>query len=115
MILIDILKIWSGRKVPLGHLGVPPGPRHRKYVDFGFISAAFGATLEPLWIPSVSLGTFNIRQKQEKSGPGRRLGTLPGKMLKKSRKVEGPDLPKPLKYIGIPMYFQCLAYSEKGS
>ena len=62
MILIDILKIWSGRGVPLGHLGVPPGPRHRKFVDFGLILAAFGATLEPLWMPSASLGALKMRK-----------------------------------------------------
>ena len=70
MILIDILKIWSGRGVPLGHLGVPPGPRHRKYVDFGFILGAFEATLELLWIPSVSLGTLKMRKSKKKVVPG---------------------------------------------
>ena len=111
MILIDILKIWSGRGVPLGHLGVPPGPRHRKYGDVGLILGAFGATLDPKSLP----WDITNEKKQEKSGPWRRLGTLPGKMLKKSRKIEGLDLPKPLKYVGFPMYCQCLAYSEKGS
>ena len=79
--------------------------------DFGSFWSHVGATLDPKCLP---WDTKN-EKKQEKNGPGKRLGTFPGIMLKKSRKVEGPDLPKPLKYIGFPMYVQCLAYSEKGS
>ena len=75
MILIDILKIWRGRGVPLGTWGYPLAPD----IENMSILDSFWELLEPLWIPSVSLGTLKMRKNKKTSGPWRRLGTLPGK------------------------------------